>query len=445
MSKSKVSKSHSSLHNSPEEGGVCGLSAVQDRPLGRAGKRSVRFVSAKVQARLQEPRQGEVQRLPVQIAFALDRSGSMIGSKLRLAKQALCEALRQLQPTDTFAVAWFDSEVELVAPAQLATPEAVRRVTALCELVETGSSTALFAGWHTAFAALLPNLDPRAVARVLLLTDGQANAGPHSVAELVPAAQKMRIAGVCTSAIGVGEDFNEELLSALVAAGDGRFYYAAKPEQIIGFVTAELGEAKEVVARKVELRLRPCAGMKVELIGSLANQWNGQELCVLLGDLVSDQETEVAVRVVLPVGAVGDEFTLELSAFEGGEPALLPVQVCAWTMASHALNDAQAREVAVDRLVARQFAAQARMKAIGCNRRHEFAEATAQRVKSAAHIAGYAGQDAELLALVAELKREAAELAHRVDESRRKEMYTDSSHLSRSKRGDGTSTRTRSH
>lgn len=437
----------------PADGGVVAFVAQQDRKLARFGYRSRRFVHVKVQAGHQDPPAGAKQRLPIQIGFAVDRSGSMSGEKLRLAKLALATALRQLQPADTYVVAWFDDDVNVPEPAQKATSQAIARTIALCETVECGSSTALYAGWRAAFQGIAGVLDHKAVARVLLLTDGQANVGPQSLGELVATAQEMRHAGVGTSAIGIGADFNEELLSGIAAAGDGRFYYAAKPEQIPVFVAAELGEAQEVVARKVELRARPSQGMKVELLGNLANHWNGTELCVLLGDLVSDQEIELALQVTL--ARVGDAAQLpllphggpnprlELTVYEAGEPALVPLQLCEWTYAGNAANDTELRNVAVDRLVAGQFAARARMKAVGLNRRGRYVEAQAELQDTAKKIAAYAHGDAELVALVALLQKEALELSVYADELRRKEMYTESSHRSRSKDMTGGSTRTR--
>jgi Ca-activated chloride channel family protein len=60
---------------------------------------------------------------------------------------------------------------------------------------------------------------------VLLLTDGQANQGVVDPAQLEALAKSAGDDGVATTAIGVGEGFDEELLTAMADAGVGNAYF----------------------------------------------------------------------------------------------------------------------------------------------------------------------------------------------------------------------------
>ena len=417
--------------------GVVALELQQDRPLGRAGVRSHRFVRVVATARHQPP---GAERLPVRIAFALDRSGSMEGAKLALAKQALRAALLELRSDDVYAVAWFDPEVEVAAAAQPATPANIKKTLARCDKLRTGGGTALCAGWTAACEALGPG-DGRSVGRCVLLTDGQANHGPSDPVTLAGLARQVRQRGICTSAIGVGQDFAEELLGKMAAAGDGRFYYAASATDVPRLVATELGEAKEVVARRVELAVRPSAGTYVEVLGDHPLQWTGTELRIFLGDLVSDQTVELALRARLPAGKVGAVASVEVAAYEAGEPSLLPFRSARWTLADSTANDRQARERDVDRLVARLYAARARMEAVTCNREGLYDAAAAVLQAVAQRIGGYAAGDAELTALVADLHAEVVAFRHEMTEHDRKSTYHRSAQTTRSKMEDGTSMR----
>ena len=76
-----------------------------DRSLIRAHGESTRYLLARIEAPASPQRSG---RLPVSIAFVLDRSGSMDGEKIRLAREAILAAIRGLRDHDRFSVVVYD-------------------------------------------------------------------------------------------------------------------------------------------------------------------------------------------------------------------------------------------------------------------------------------------------------------------------------------------------
>jgi Ca-activated chloride channel homolog len=87
---------------------------------------------------------------PLTIALGLDRSWSMAGRPLRLAKHAALGFLRQLAPNDRSLVVAISSEADVIAPLALARAEQSRRIAAL----EPWGTTAL----HDATIAALDHL-----------------------------------------------------------------------------------------------------------------------------------------------------------------------------------------------------------------------------------------------------------------------------------------------
>ena len=103
------------------------LTARTDRRLIRSTSRSHRFVLVEVTAP-SAPRTTE--RAPVNLAFVIDRSGSMGGEKIELAKQAVREALATLGERDRFSIVAYDDQIEVVVESTPATDEARRNAIA---------------------------------------------------------------------------------------------------------------------------------------------------------------------------------------------------------------------------------------------------------------------------------------------------------------------------
>ena len=408
----------------------------QDRAYVRAHSRSTRYLVVRLAAP-DAPHRSE--RLPVNVSLVLDRSGSMGGSKIRLAKQAVERAIATLDDRDRFSVVFYDDRIDIVVPstpapagARAAAGEALRRV-------DARGSTNLFGGWMRGCEQVALHAGGEVVSRALLLTDGLANVGVTDRFELESHAAELRRRGVTTSAFGVGHDFDEALLEAMATAGGGNFYYIEDARQIGDVMTSELGEALDVVARDVRLEVMLPFGAQLEILGPERVERRGPDAwSVEVGELVARQEREVVLRLNFPSGMPGEPADVAVAvsdrdgAFAAGRAA------ARWLYADHATNDRQPRTHDVDRVVARLFAARARMEAVSLNKAGEFRRASGSLQGVAARIRGYADGDQELLGLAAELEGQAErEVAVAMAPARQKEMYSDASYLRRARMPDG--------
>jgi len=383
-----------------------------ERALIRAGASSRRHVLVEVEAPAQELI-GE--RPDVNVAFVLDRSGSMgTAAKFALAREAVERGLGMLRPTDRFSLVVYDEEVTVVTRSTLAIPDAIRRARSALSDVAPRGWTDLSGGWLRGCEQVAEFLSQRGVNRAFLLTDGLANRGITDRPELARHAAALRERGVTTSTFGVGEDFDERALRDMAHEGGGNFYYLATPAEIVPSITSELGEALEVTARGVAVEFTIPAGATAELLHRFRSETDAsrQRMRVLLGDLVSRQRVAVVLELRFARGQEGDAVRLTAHVTADGGVTAHPAQrEVTWRYASHQANDAEPRNVEVDREVARLHVARARAEATEANRAGNLAGAGAYIRSAMQRVRSYAGSDSAMLDLVGQMEAAAPAFA----------------------------------
>ena len=385
-----------------------------DRALIRGEASSTRYVLASISAPEAPPR---TDRLPVNIALILDRSGSMQGErKFELARKAAEQAINMLSPEDRFTLVVYDETVDVLVASSLATPDARHRAVEHLSRINPRGSTDLCAGWLRGCEGIAEFLEDNMVVRALLLTDGLANRGERNKEALARHARELRQRGIATSTFGVGNDFDERLLRDMAREGGGHFYFIESPAQIADMLTSELGEALETVIRRAVLQLSFPRGVEAAPLNPLRHtQIRGDnELRIELGDLVSAQEVRVVIRAKFPHGELGQTMVVrgQLSGEDGpvGEGAEL-----SWCYASHLENDRQERDRAVDREVAKIYATMARADATEHNREGDLGKARHVIEQTIRRIRQYAGDDAEIGEIWMELQRDMPRWVQRMD------------------------------
>jgi Ca-activated chloride channel family protein len=416
------------------------FSVRQDRHVIRPNAHSERFLLASIIA----PRATmERTRPPVNLAIVLDRSGSMSGDKLRVARAAVEEAIARLGPADRFSVVAYDDVVDVVIASTAAAGESRRAALERLGTIEARGSTNLGEGWLRGCEQVAGHLAGSGVNRCLLLTDGLANVGMTDPEQLATHAAELRARGVSTSTFGVGNDFDERLLQELADAGGGHFYYIADAPQIRDAITSEVGETLEVVARDVALEVTARDDIRVEPISPYRATARGNRMAVSLGDLASEQVVEVVLRLTFPFGDPGRETGAIVALTDrdgvfglGGTAETDPVRLT-WAYADDRANDAQPRDREVDRAVARSFAARARQEAVELNRRGDLTGAGRVLGATAERIRGYAGDDAVLATVAESLASERITFSAPMTEPSRKQAHFASANLLRSRDAQG--------
>lgn len=244
------------------------------------------------------------ERPPVNLAIALDRSGSMAGAKLEKAKEAAIEALRRLGARDRFALVVYDSDVETIVPSQSAgnTEWIIPRI----REINSRGSTALFSGVSQAASEIRKNLGGDYVHRILLLSDGQANVGPKSADDLGRMGAAFFKEHIAVTTVGVGTDYNEDLMTRLAQNSDGNTYFVEESGDLPRIFAAELGDVLSVVARQVRIEIEFTGGARPVRIIGRDGRVSGNRVELTLNQLYGGQEKYVLVEIDLEPGRPRD-------------------------------------------------------------------------------------------------------------------------------------------
>jgi len=235
-----------------------------------------------------------IQRQPVAIAVVIDRSGSMAGLKLQAACKAAQQLANQLTADDLLSVISFDHQVQMVVP--LGAPSEL--TSSSINQIRAGGQTALFDGWRLGMEALLEAKEINGhQKRILLLTDGQANVGLRRCSEIAPLVGQAAENGISTSCIGLGDDYEERLLTAMAEAGSGNLVHLTSPQQLEAIFRAELEGLNLTIGRNLQMRVQLAQGVKLKQIYNLIepslNGW------IPLGSIQLGLTPSLAIQLVI--------------------------------------------------------------------------------------------------------------------------------------------------
>lgn len=263
-------------------------------------------VDVLVRVRPPEAERDGSSRRRLNLSVVLDRSGSMEGAKMERAREAARYCVEQLLPADRLSVVVFDDVVEVLIPSRpVDDKEGLKRLLAG---VGARNSTALHEAWVRGGMQVSEHLDERAVNRVLLITDGLANVGLTNTDEIVSQAKGLFERGVSTSTVGIGEDFNEDLLIPMARAGGGNAWHVAEAADMQRVFAVELEGLLAQFAREVSLGLIPSDGVRVsDVLNDFELTETGR---YRLPDLQAGSPLDIVLRLCLPERAAGERMRI---------------------------------------------------------------------------------------------------------------------------------------
>jgi Ca-activated chloride channel family protein len=183
------------------------------------------------------------------------------------------------------SIATFGEHVDLLMPASRVLNRQL--IKDHVNRIQPKGTTNLFSGMATAAEQLLSAKTPQHLSRVLLLTDGEANEGIVEYSDIISEARNLHARGMTISTIGVGIEYNEELMSGIAKNTGGNYYYIDAIDRIPEVFDKELKDLFGTVATGVSLSLTLPEGVELTHVYGFEAARGGSRITVSLPDLVA--------------------------------------------------------------------------------------------------------------------------------------------------------------
>lgn len=235
-------------------------------------------------------------RAPINVALVIDRSGSMRGERLAAAKKGVEAAFDRLGPEDTVSLVAYNQEVDVLLKAGRLGSKRDAAERAIDRLTAQGT-TALYAGVKEGGEQVKTFRSDMTVNRVVLLSDGLANVGPSSPREVAELGRKLAGKGISVSTIGLGLEYNDELMQRLAAVSDGNHVFVERPSDLAEIFDSEFGDALSIAARDVTITIECKAGFTPKRVLGRDADISGSKVTLNLAQLQADNERYVILEL----------------------------------------------------------------------------------------------------------------------------------------------------
>ncbi|MBN1400536.1 MAG: VWA domain-containing protein [Anaerolineae bacterium] len=242
-------------------------------------------------------------RMSLNFGFVLDRSGSMRGKKVERLKEAVALALGRMAPDDLVSVTIFSDQAQVIAKGGARSDQDV--VIKKIQSMHAGGGTQMSRGLSLGLREVYRQFAAERVNQVLLLTDGQTYGDEEACLKLAREAGEHKIA---IQALGLGDDWNEDLLDQIGQLSSGGSDLIESADEIVPLFTQTVERSQKAVVRNAELVLRLVSGVVprqvwqiTPLIENLGYRPIGEhDVQLQLGELDAEQGKSLLVELIIP-------------------------------------------------------------------------------------------------------------------------------------------------
>jgi Ca-activated chloride channel homolog len=237
----------------------------------------------------------ENERSPLNISVVIDRSGSMSGEKLMNAKLAAKRLVDELNENDYLSVIVYDNAVQVLqSTTRISNPQAIKNKIAN---INEGGGTNLMGGALKGYEEVKRNYKSGYINRVLLLSDGQANEGITNPTEIDRIIRKQIIEnGITISTFGLGNDYNEDLMTSMAEAGNGNYYFIRNANDLASIFEKELNGISNALAHEAIMKIMMPENVQVTKVFGNRFTQSGRVVTINLNTLFANETKGILIQ-----------------------------------------------------------------------------------------------------------------------------------------------------
>lgn len=244
------------------------------------------------------------ERAPVNLVLVIDRSGSMseVG-KLEYAKEAAKRIISGLGRKDRIGIVAYSTEVELLYPIQFLKEK--QSATSVVDSLYPTDSTNLSGGLSAGIDQLKSLKRDGYINRVVLLSDGLANVGITDIGQLSRVASQAAENSIHITTMGLGLNYDENLMMNLAEYGAGNYYFIESPTQLTKIYEKEFGQILATVGKDSVMYLSLASGVQLKEVYGYTHTLKDGRVQINLGDIFSGQERNILIKLNAPTDKLG--------------------------------------------------------------------------------------------------------------------------------------------
>jgi Ca-activated chloride channel homolog len=254
------------------------------------------------------------------LSLIIDCSSSMRGEKFKQAKESALDLFGILGDKDYLSIISFhkSAKVSLRSSRKSESESAENMIRNL----QLGIGTNIYEGLALAYKEISKqtikadddNKKKKSITRrIILLTDGQASVGKMEEKDFVSLSKKIRDDGITITTIGIGDDYDQQLLHAIAENGGGVPYHVNDAIDLHRIFSKQADELSGTALISPTFTITMMPGAKIQDVYTVTptlrkqnvDKSNNSRYVARLKDIIIGQGQTLALRVEVPERSPG--------------------------------------------------------------------------------------------------------------------------------------------